>query len=633
MVELNKTILGILALGVLVIAAFALVYQSSPTGLVTASSNQPIEKISFAYVPSPISALPIIAFRNGFFAQEGLEVEEIKAPFVAQIFQQVVDNKIDVIASGEIPAVFSALKGGSYQINARLNENTNDLSIISFKEKNINSLADLAGKKVGLVKVSIANYHLWRLLKEKNIDPSLVTVVDVTPQNMASALEHGDVDAIFSWEPVSSKIISGFGSKVSFFNPTQVRWTLFSVVSEKFSKNAEGQKRVLRALLKAEEFIKANPVKAREIIAKETSLDVATLEKVWPVWNFTLTEFTEQPVLSDQSKWAIETNLVNKTSIPDFDSFVDSALVSQVLAERYSGPNAVEKVSLAYVVAPYNAVPIVALRKNFFVEEGLAVEEVRASFVGYVFQGLVDNQIDTLFGAETPGVFVALKGGKYSILAKHEQNSNDLTLISRKDSEIASIKDLVGKKVGLPFTSVSHYHLSRLLKESNIDQSKVIFVDLAPQNMASALDHGDVDAVFVWEPISSKIISGLGPKIDFFIPQTSWMMNVYSSKKFGENKNAQEKLLRALLKADKFIKENPQEAIQIVAKEINLDYATLEKIWSRWDFTLEEFTESQVMQDQAQWVVSAGLVNSTKIPDFQSMVDSQAVRQVLAQRK
>ncbi|MBI5635879.1 ABC transporter substrate-binding protein, partial [Candidatus Micrarchaeota archaeon] len=289
-----------------------------------------------------------------------------------------------------------------------------------------------------------------------------------------------------------------------------------------------------------------------------------------------------------------------------------------------AGNQSIEKISFAYVPAPFNAVPIIALRKNFLAEEGLQVEEVKASFIGYVFQELAVNKIDVLVGAETPGVFVALKGGKYSILAKFEENTNDLTLVSRKDAKIFSVNDLAGKKVGLPFTSVSQYNLWKLLKESSIGPSSVTFVDLAPQNMASALDHGDVDAVFAWEPTPSKIIAGLGPKVDYFTPKTSWMMAVYSSQKFGENKVAQKKLLRAFLKAEKFIKENPDEAIQIVAKETNLDDATLKKIWGVWEYRLSEFTGVQAMQNQAAWVVQSGLVNSTVIPDFQSMVDSQA---------
>ncbi len=290
-----------------------------------------------------------------------------------------------------------------------------------------------------------------------------------------------------------------------------------------------------------------------------------------------------------------------------------------------------ETVKIAYVPAPFNAMWIVALRKGFFEQEGLKVEETRASFVGYVFPQLVTGDVDVLSGAETPGTFVALKGGAYKILATDERNTNDLVLVSRADANVSSIRDLVGKKVGMSLTSVAQYNLWRMLEKEGIDPKSVNFTEVPPQNMGAALSKGDVDAIFTWEPVPSKIIAGLGDKVASLTPESAWFMNIYVSKQFAGRKNTQEKLFRALLKAQVFLKEHPAEAISIVAKETNLDEKTLSTLWNqgKWTFKLEEFKDASMMQQEAQWAIDAGLVQPTAIPNFTEFADSEVVRKLL----
>jgi len=306
--------------------------------------------------------------------------------------------------------------------------------------------------------------------------------------------------------------------------------------------------------------------------------------------------------------------------------FVQNGQTTAQAVAKQSHP---ETVRFAYVPAPFNAVPIIALRNGYFADEGLQVEEVRASFVGYVFQELLDGNVDVLSGAETPAVFMAFKSSEFRIIAKHEENKNDLVMVTRTESKINSVRDLVGKKVGLPFTSVCQYNLWKLLRENGVNYTAVQQVDLAPQNMASALSHGDVDAVFAWEPTPSKIIEGLGSQVSSFTPDSSWMMNVYVSKQFSTHTDTEEKFLRALLRAQEFLIANKTQAISIVANETNLDLGTLSALWGHWKFNVTEFNDAEVMVGQAVWAKEIGLVNVTGIPDFAAMVDSVVVREVL----
>lgn len=73
-------------------------------------------------------------------------------------------------------------------------------------------------------------------------------------------------------------------------------------------------------------------------------------------------------------------------------------------------------------------------------------------------------------------------------------------LVVRNGSNISAPKDLIGKKVAVPFVSTTHYSLLAALKHWGVDASKVNIVNLRPSEIAAAWQRGDIDAAYVWEP-------------------------------------------------------------------------------------------------------------------------------------
>ncbi|WP_448953159.1 taurine ABC transporter substrate-binding protein [Labrys neptuniae] len=66
-------------------------------------------------------------------------------------------------------------------------------------------------------------------------------------------------------------------------------------------------------------------------------------------------------------------------------------------------------------------------------------------------------------------------------------------------------KDLVGKKIGVPFVSTSHYSLLAALKHWNIAPKSVEILNLRPPELAAAFERGDIDGGYVWDPALGKL--------------------------------------------------------------------------------------------------------------------------------
>ena len=80
-------------------------------------------------------------------------------------------------------------------------------------------------------------------------------------------------------------------------------------------------------------------------------------------------------------------------------------------------------------------------------------------------------------------------------------------LIARKGSGVNSIKDLKGKKVGVPFVSTAHYQLLAALQHNGVNPKDVNILNLRPPEIGAAWERGDLDAAFIWDPVLSKIKS------------------------------------------------------------------------------------------------------------------------------
>lgn len=79
-------------------------------------------------------------------------------------------------------------------------------------------------------------------------------------------------------------------------------------------------------------------------------------------------------------------------------------------------------------------------------------------------------------------------------------------LVAREGSGIEKPQDLVGKKVGVPFVSTSHFHLLvGMEKVWDMNPRDVTILNMQPPQIVAAWQRGDIDAAYVWPPALSEI--------------------------------------------------------------------------------------------------------------------------------
>jgi sulfonate transport system substrate-binding protein len=110
-----------------------------------------------------------------------------------------------------------------------------------------------------------------------------------------------------------------------------------------------------------------------------------------------------------------------------------------------------------------------------------------------------------------PAVSGIAAGQKRSIIGIAYNGEKTEAVLVPTDSEIKSVADLKGKKIGLVVGSIAQNLLNILLEENGLSVNDVELINLSTGEQQEALATAQVDAVATWEPTITKIkSSGIG---------------------------------------------------------------------------------------------------------------------------
>jgi len=292
----------------------------------------PREKFTFAYTTGPDAVLVQIAFAKGFFAEEGLDATPQPHAFGKLALESVMEGKAELATVGDTPFVFAALKDRKITTFATILTSNRNNAIVARQDRGIAKPSDLLGKKIGVTFGTTGDFFNYSFLLFHGIHEKQVRRIAMNPDDMDEALSTGKVDAVSTWSPFRQQIQKKLGSNgVTFFGETLYTETFCVAATQEYvGKNPEAVKKVLRALVKAETFVKQHPEESQRLVAEFTKTDKTILEDTWDVFTFEVA--LDQGLLvnfEDQTRWVIKNRLAARTDVPNYLDFIyDNALRS-----------------------------------------------------------------------------------------------------------------------------------------------------------------------------------------------------------------------------------------------------------------------------------------------------------------
>ena len=166
---------------------------------------------------------------------------------------------------------------------------------------------------------------------------------------------------------------------------------------------------------------------------------------------------------------------------------------------------------------------------------------------------------------EAPPIFAQAAGTPFVYVAHEPPAPKGEAILVPKDSKIASVRDLKGKRVALNKGSNVHYLLVRALERARIKYSDIEPVFLAPADARAAFERGAVDAWVIWDPFQAAAETTAGART--LIDGTGLVANhqfYIADQKFTDaNPQIVDAVLAAVGDIDRWAKDNTKAVASI----------------------------------------------------------------------
>jgi taurine transport system substrate-binding protein len=282
------------------------------------------------------------------------------------------------------------------------------------------------------------------------------------------------------------------------------------------------------------------------------------------------------------------------------------------------------------VFVPY----VVAADRKIFEKYGLEASYKPFDDGNVALDAVLTGASDIGSTSELGGLARWDKGGKLYVTSRVITSKEQLGVTAR--AEIKKPEDLIGKTVGYPRASAGHYYFGRYAKKYNlpVDRIKVKFLQ-APE-MVAALERGDIDAFFLWEPWHTKavalvtgahVLARSGDDNVFILNG----FNYYSEGLVNDHDRAIA-ATKALVEATDYCANNQDDAAKAAAKAYRIPEADMKLYMSRIKYRME-MPIDQVTGDfkgAADFALENGIIKKT--PDWSELIRPQFMKEAAPDR-
>ncbi len=228
-----------------------------------------------------------------------------------------------------------------------------------------------------------------------------------------------------------------------------------------------------------------------------------------------------------------------------------------------------------------------AKEKGYFADEGLDVSIDQGEGSAATVTRIMSGAYDAGFGDANAIIQnAALKPGQAPLMVYMLYSKAPFALVTKASSDIKTVKDLTGKKLGTSPGGAALKLLPLLAKKNGVDPSTIAITQVAPNLQEQILIQGQVDvaAVFTATSYMNLVAQKLDPDKDFrWIFYTDSGLDLYSNgvmvspKLAKENPEAVKGLVRAINRAMKETIQQPDAAIDLLATVEPLINKSIEK--------------------------------------------------------
>jgi NitT/TauT family transport system substrate-binding protein len=255
----------------------------------SAMAQDSLQTIRLSLLPFSESLGAVIADKQGFFKEAGIQVEVRLFDSGALALPVLQSGHIDIAFSNTIATIQIIERGLDVVIlgpgAAARNEPPDTTAAIMVRKGSLASLKDLEGKRVA---VNVINSATWLFvvaaLEKEGVDWTKVRFVELPNPQQNAALLNGQVDAVTQPEPFRTVLMDTGMAEIAYWPQLKTApgsdITQYIALSSWVAKNHDIAIKFARAVARGATFANNNEAVTRDINQQFTNLNPAYKDKV-----------------------------------------------------------------------------------------------------------------------------------------------------------------------------------------------------------------------------------------------------------------------------------------------------------------------------------------------------------------
>lgn len=296
-------------------------------------------------------------------------------------------------------------------------------------------------------------------------------------------------------------------------------------------------------------------------------------------------------------------------------------------------PSQAATISIAMPSGPVSLPLLVAIERRLFQDEGLDVVRIPCNSGKACLAALRSGSADIAASAEFAVAMTAAQTPAVAILASIGESTAQIKLIASRRAGVRQSTDMSGKRIATVAGTSAEYFLDRWLTYQGIDPDRVKLSFAEPAALGDLVQQGKAAAAVVWEPEASRIEEKLAddavrlPSAHVYIQH---FCIVAQARAIERDRPRFEKVLRALLRAQRFIAEAPVEAQALLAANLKITAPVAQRLMAEQDYRLALHTSlPATMLSQIRWQLGQDGKSADPVPSLQQLIDARPLQSLV----
>lgn len=203
--------------------------------------------------------------------------------------------------------------------------------------------------------------------------------------------------------------------------------------------------------------------------------------------------------------------------------------------------------------------------------DGIRFRALKFSSFAEMAESLRNGQIDVAFMIAPLSIVLHQQGENVKIV--YIGNRHESTLVARKDLNVTSLDDLIGKKIAVPMRYSGHNISIMNLLERNGLSGRIDVVEMNPPDMAAAMAVGSLDAYYVGEPFAAQTLKNGDATLLHYVeevwPNFICNLAVVRQDFIEKEPDVVQMFVRGAARSGLWAQSNPEQAAKIASKYWN----------------------------------------------------------------